>query len=70
MNDLPNVVKNGKVCMYRDDTNLLTKVNKVSHISDQLIPQFTNISNWLEVNKLKLNFIKSKFMLIGTIRKI
>ena len=28
MNDLPNVVKNGKICMYSDGTNLSTKVNK------------------------------------------
>ena len=43
MNDLPNVVKNGKICMYADDTNLSTKVNEVSDISDQLISEFTNI---------------------------
>ena len=43
MNDLPNVAKNGKICMYVDDTNLSTNVNKVSDISDQLIPEFTNI---------------------------
>ena len=36
INDLPNVVKNGKICMYADDTNLSTKVNKVSDINDQL----------------------------------
>ena len=51
MNDLPNVVKNGKICMHADDTNLSTKVNKVnkvSDISDQLIPEFTNVLNWLK----------------------
>ena len=69
-NDLPNVVKNGKVFMYADDTNLSTKVNKVSDISDQLIPEFTNILNWLKENKLSLNFIKTKFMLIGSVQKI
>ena len=45
MNDLPNVVRNGKICMYANDTNLSTKVNKVSDISDQLIPEFTNMLN-------------------------
>ena len=43
MNDLPNVVKNGKICMYADDMNLSAKVNKVIEISDQLIPELTNI---------------------------
>ena len=70
MNDLPNVVKNGKICMYADDTNLSTKVNKVSDISDQLIPEFTNILNWLKENRLSLNFMKTKFMLIGSVQKL
>ena len=52
------------------DTNLSTKVNKVSDISDQLIPEFTNILNWLKENRLSLNFIKTKFMLIGSVQKI
>ena len=69
MNGLPNVVKNGKICMYADDTNLSTKVNKVSNISDQLIPEFTNILNWLKENRRSLNFIKTKFMLIGSMQK-
>ena len=59
-----------KICMYADDTNLSTKVIKVSDISDQLIPEFTNILNWLKENGLSLNFIKTKFMLIGSIQKI
>ena len=69
-NDLPNVVKNGNICICADDTNLSTKVNKISDISDQLIPEFTNILNWLKENRLSLNFIKTKFMLIGSVQKI
>ena len=56
--------------MYADDTNLSTKVNKVSDINDQLIPEFTDILNWLKENRLSLNFMKTKFMLIGSIQKI
>ena len=56
--------------MYADDTNLSTKVNKVRDISDQLIPEFTSILNWLKENRLSLNFMKTKFMLIGSIQKI
>ena len=70
INDLPNVVKNGKICMYADDTNLSTKVNRVSDISNQLIPEFTNTLNWFKENRLCLNFMKTKFMLIGSIQKI
>ena len=46
------------------------KLTKVSDISDQLIPKFTNILNWLKENRLSLSFIKTKFMLIGSIQKI
>ena len=65
MNDLPNMVKNGKICMYVDDTNLST-----NDISGQLIPEFTNVLNWLKENRLSLNFIKTKFILIGSVQKI
>ena len=70
INDLPNVVKNSKICLYANGTNLSTEVNKVSDISDQLIPEFTNILNWLKENRLSLNLIKTQFMLIGTVQKI
>ena len=56
--------------MYADDMNLSTKVNKVSDISDWLIPEFTNILNWLKENRLSLNFMKTKFILIGSNQKI
>ena len=70
MNDLQNVVKNGKIRKYADGTNLSTEVNKVSDISDQLIPEFASVLNWLKENKLSLNFIKTKFILIGSILKL
>ena len=57
-------------CVYADDMNLSIKVSKVSDISDQLTPEFTDILNWLKENRLSLNFIKTKFMLIGSIQKI
>ena len=50
--------------------DILSKVNRVSDISDQLIPEFTNILNWLKENRLSLNSIKTEFMLIGSVQKI
>ena len=70
MNDLPNVVRNGKIYLYADNTNLSTKVNKVSDFTDQLIPKFTDILNWLKEHRLGLNFIKTKFRPIGSVKKI
>ena len=54
--------------MTRISQRKLTKL--ISDISDQLIPEFTNILNWLKENRLSLNFMKTKFMLIGSIKKI
>ena len=58
--------------MYADDTNQLklTKLAIYSDVSDQLILEFTNILTWLKENKLSLNFIKTKFRLIGSVQKI
>ena len=38
-------------------------------ICNQLIPEFTNTLNWLKEHRLSLNFIKTKFMLMGSVQK-
>ena len=55
------------VCRWHEPLN---QVNKVSDINDQLIPESTNILNWLKKNRVSLNFIKTKSMLIGSVQKI
>ena len=39
-------------------------------LSDELIPAFVNICEWLKMNKLALNVFKTEFMIIGTSQRL
>ena len=65
MNDLPAFIPNAKIKMYADDTNLGQKIDDVNDINQQLIPDFRKLCEWLEINKLSLNFMKTEFLLFG-----
>ena len=51
--------------MYADDANLGQRIDDVSDINQQLIPDFRKLCEWLEINKLSLNFMKTEFLLFG-----
>ena len=71
MNDLCCVSERFNPILYADDTTLenpLCSFNMLesasnSDISRQINLELTKISNWLSVNKLSINSLKSKFML-------
>ena len=65
MNDLPAFIPNAKIRMYADDTNLGQRIDDVNDINQQLIPDFRKLCEWLEINKLSLNFMKTEFLLFG-----
>ena len=65
MNDLPAFIPNAKIRMYADDTNLGQRIDDVCDINQQLIPDFRKLCEWLEINKLSLNFMKTEFLLFG-----
>ena len=65
MNDLPAFIPNAKIRMYADDTNLVQRINDVNNIKQQLIPDFRKLCEWLEINKLSLNFMKTEFLLFA-----
>ena len=52
--------------MYADDTSLHKAFRTAQDLSDELIPAFVNICEWLKMNKLALNVLKTEFMIIGT----
>ena len=66
MKDLPKSIENGYVTMYADDTVPSTVVNTCNDITEKVIPDLIKICDWLKANKLSLNAVKTKFMLIGT----
>ena len=65
MNDVPAFIPNAKIRMYADDTNLDQRIDDVNEIKQQLNPEFRKLCEWLEINKLILNFMKTEFLLFG-----
>ena len=70
MNDLCNVTNNFKPILYADDTtlesplcsfNFLESAN--TNVSLEINNELARISNWLSVNKLSANPLKSKYMI-------
>ena len=66
MNDLPLAVDNAKITMYADDTSIYRAFNNINSLTDELIPAFGKICEWLKSNKLVLKSLKIEFMIIGT----
>ena len=69
INDLPKCTK-FKVTLFADDTFLKMESNNLSQLRKQANKEMENISNWLISNKLTLNIIKSKYMIITNKKKI
>jgi len=51
--------------MYADDTHLTYADNDICSIEASLNQDLSNVYRWLIANKLTLNMMKTKFMLIG-----
>ena len=64
INDMPVFILNAKIKMYADDTNLGQRIDGVNDIKQQLIPDFKKLCEWLEIDKLSLNFMKTEFLLL------
>lgn len=70
MNDLPQCLKSCKVMLYADDTVLYYSSSMVSDVETKLNEDLENITVWFNNHFLTLNAEKSKFVLIGSSRKL
>ena len=70
MNDLPLAVDNAEITMYANDTSIYRAFNNINCLTDELIPEFGKICEWLKSNKPALNSLKTKFMIIGTSHRL
>ena len=70
VNDLPSVTLNSKIAMYADDTALSSRLSKPSELHKKLVADFMRICEWLKANRLSLNIIKTKYMIMGTAQKL
>ena len=48
MNDLLSCVKEAEITMYADDTSLYKTFRTAQNLSNELIPAFVNICEWLK----------------------
>ena len=64
INDLPNVVKHGRIDMYADDTTLFVSGSNITDIERKLTANMVEIINWINIKKLALNVTKTKCMLL------
>lgn len=69
INDLSEIVKYCQVSMYADDTFLYCFSSSLGTIEDSLNVDLAVLTDWLNINKLTLNFAKIKLMLITSKKK-
>ena len=69
INDLHVAIKYCKVHHFADDTNLLSFNNSIKKINKQVGHDLKYLSNWLNANKICLNFSKTEVVLFKSVRK-
>lgn len=68
INDLPDVIKFSKCCMYADDVQLLTSgsVDNISTLAAHLNADLESIAKWARDNELTLNPLKSNYITVSS----
>ena len=56
----------GKVSMYADDNSLSHMFNDISKLESAINEDQKLLDNWFKGNKLSLNVVKTRFLLIST----
>ena len=70
VNDLPNSVNTCDINMYADDTELHFCHSQLGRVEQVFQSEIEQVSNWMAVNRLKLNVTKSVYMLIGSRQRV
>ncbi|KAG8229304.1 hypothetical protein J437_LFUL009063 [Ladona fulva] len=66
INDLPRVVKNGKIFLFADDALIFMIAKNYIDVVEALNKYLNNVANWVSVKSLKLNTSKTKAMILGS----
>ena len=66
VNDLPNSINHGSTHLYADDTAITLTAKTFNDLEYQMNSTLNTLSDWFAYNKLSLNSVKSKVMLLGT----
>ena len=70
INDLNRAIKHCKVHHFADDRNLLCTNNSIKKLNKFLNKDLKNLTNWLNANKITLNFDKTERILFKPIKKL
>ncbi len=56
--------------MFADDTQIATSSDDIKVITETLNRDLNNVADWLSANKLTLNNSKTKYMIIGSKKRL
>ena len=66
VNDIPDVITDGSISMYADDTAICVNASDPLEMQRKLESVLIKVSRWYRVNKLSVNLNKTRLMLFGT----
>ena len=66
INDLPFALKKAETNMYADDTMISYSSKTLDELHMVLNAELVDIEKWLQGNKLSLNFVKTRAMIVGS----
>ena len=69
INDMPNIFPGAQFILYADDANIIIKGKTIKEIEDKINLLMRKLANWVQLNLLKLNTTKTKYMLISNVIK-
>ena len=69
VNDLPLAITNSNTSMYADDTSICYHSHEITLLNEAINNDLYKLEQWLEGNRLPLNLVKTRAMLISTKQK-
>ena len=70
VNDLPKVVSKCEIMLYAEDAVIYFSSKHQDEIEKVLNQELKSVQEWVQINKLALNPIKTEFMLFGSTNKL
>ena len=70
INDLPNCLSKALPRMYADDTSISIAASSLPELESALNTELAYLHEWLNVNKLSLNIVKTELMLIRSRQRL
>ena len=63
INDIPNSSLRSNFILFADDTTIYCQNSNLTDTLSDMTSEFKHISNWLRINRLSLNMLKTKLMI-------